>query len=59
MDDKERLRVFVKGSGGSPGAHMWADVVLLGLLMLVCIFGLLWTIVFPVVGMLYMLGYLT
>ena len=56
MDDRERLCEFVSGGRAS---GLWPDVVLFGLVMLGCILGLLWTIVCPVVGMLYMLGYLT
>lgn len=35
------------------------DVVLLLLIFLAVVIGALWVIVFPAVGMLYMLGYLT
>lgn len=36
-----------------------ADVILLLLIFASAIFSVLWVFIFPVVGMLYMLGYLT
>lgn len=56
MGDRERLREFVSGGRAS---GLWVDVVLFGLIILSGVLGLFWTIIFPVVGMLYMLGYLT
>lgn len=35
------------------------DAMMLLLMFLTVVMGAIWTIVFPVVGMLYMLGYLT
>jgi hypothetical protein len=57
MDDTERLRTFVNGR--AVARDCLTDLMLFLLIIMSALFSLFWMIVFPVVGMLYMLGYLT